>query len=103
MTKGDLKKFLGVPNYFRDHVRNHSLLAHPLSALLPLYTRTHRNHKLQWNEELKTAFFTLRDAVSDCTKLFFMNELWPIVLETDASDYGIGAVLAQIPKYPYSS
>jgi hypothetical protein len=96
VTKGDLKKFLGVANYFRDHVRNHSLLAHPLSALLPLYTRTHRNHKLQWNEELKTAFFTLRDAVSDCTKLFFMNDLWPIVLETDASDYGIGAVLAQI-------
>ena len=96
ITKGDLKKFLGVANYFRDHVRTHSLLAHPLVALLPNYTRSHRNHRLKWSADLETAFYTLRDAVADCTKLFFMNDNWEIVLETDASDYGIGAVLAQI-------
>ena len=38
ITKGDLKKF------FRDHIRNHSQPAHPLSAMLSNYTRTHRNH-----------------------------------------------------------
>jgi len=64
--------------------------------MLPNYTRTHRNHRLQWSAELEAAFFTLRDSVADCPKLFFMNDNWKIVLETDASDYGIGAVLAQI-------
>jgi hypothetical protein len=98
ITKGDLKKFLGVANYFRDHVRDHSQLAHPLNVMLPNYTRTHRNHRLQWSAELEAAFFTLRDSVADCPKLFFMNDNWEIVLETDASDYGIGAVLAQIEK-----
>ena len=36
--KGDLKKFLGIANYFRDHVRNHSMLAQPLQLLLPGYS-----------------------------------------------------------------
>jgi len=59
ITKEDLKKFLGVANYFRDHVRNHSLLAHPLVELLPNYTRSHRNHRLKWTAELEAAFYTL--------------------------------------------
>jgi hypothetical protein len=51
IIKGDLKKFLGVVNYFRDYVRNHSQLAHPLVALLPNYTRSHRNHRIQWSAD----------------------------------------------------
>ena len=41
-TKGDLKKFLGVANYFRDHVHKHSMLAQPLQLLLPGYSE-HNN------------------------------------------------------------
>ena len=95
-TKGDLKKFLGVANYFRDHVRNHSMLAQPLQLLLPGYTRSQRNHKLAWPEESKDLFISLRDNVANCPKLFFINDYWDIGLETDASDYGIGAFLFQI-------
>jgi len=95
-TKGDLKKFLGVANYFRDHVRNHSILAHPLSEMLPGYVRGHRNHKLVWSEGQKESFYALRDAVANCPKLHFINDFWEIGLETDASDYGIGAFLFQI-------
>ena len=86
ITKGDVKKFLGVANYFRDDVCNHSLLAHSLVELLPNHTRSHRNHRLKWTAELETAFYTQRDAVADFTKLFSMNDKWEIVLETDASD-----------------
>ena len=63
-TKGDLKKFLGVANYFRDHVRNHSMLAQPLQLLLPGYSRAQRNHKLAWQDESKDLFLTLRDNVA---------------------------------------
>ena len=95
-TKGDLKKFLGVANYFRKHVRNHSMLAQPLQSLMPGYTRTQRNHIIVWPEEKKLLFQDLRDNVANCPKLFFMNDIWDIGLETDASDYGIGAFLFQI-------
>ena len=75
ISKGDLKKFLGVANYFRDHVNNHSILAHPLSAMLPAYTRSHRNHRLNWTEEQKLQFYALRDAVATCPKLFLLTML----------------------------
>jgi len=32
-----LKKFLGLANYFRDHVKNHSILAQPLHNMLVGY------------------------------------------------------------------
>ena len=95
-TKGELKKFIGAANYFRDHVRNHSDLTHPLNELLPKYDRKQRNHKITWTDELKEAFYALRDAVANCPKLHFINDFWEIGLETDASDYGIGAFLFQI-------
>ena len=50
-TKGDLKKFLGVANYFRTHVKNHSIYAQPLQTLMPGYTRNHRGHKIVWPEK----------------------------------------------------
>ena len=58
--------------------------------MLPGYVRSHRNQKLNWSEKQKTEFFELRDAVANCPKLYFLNNDWPIYLETDASDYGIG-------------
>jgi hypothetical protein len=96
-TKGELKGFLGVANYFRDHVKNHPAKAHPLQELLaPNYTVKCRNHRIMWTPQLERAFYDLRDAVASCPKLFFVNNEWPIYLETDACDYGIGAVLYQI-------
>ena len=95
-TKGELKKFLGVANYFRSHVKNHSILAQPLQTLLPMYTRTHRNHKIVWTEQMEKYFTDLRDNVANCPKLFFMDDYWRIGMEIDASDYGIGGFLFQV-------
>ena len=95
-TKGELKKFLGVANYFRSHVKNHSILAHPLQSLLPMYTRTHRNHKIVWTDQMEKHFIELRDNVANCPKLFFIEDYWKIGMEIDASDYGIGGFLFQV-------
>ena len=74
ITKGNLKTFVGLANYFRDHVKNHSILSQPLNVLIPNYNRTQKNHKLMWTEELKLAFYTFRDAVANCPMLYFINE-----------------------------
>jgi len=90
-----LKQFLGLANYFRDHVRNHSTLAQPLDKLIGNYKMT--KHKLiQWTAETMEAFRTLQAEVAKCPMLYFLEEQGKIVLETDASDYGIGAYLYQI-------
>jgi hypothetical protein len=48
-TMFEVKHFLGLSNYFRDHVSNFSVLAIPLQKLVIGYTKSMRNriHKNQ--------------------------------------------------------
>ena len=96
--KRDMKAFLGLANYFRDHVRNHSSLAHPLQGVLDGYSAKDRNHKITWTAELTEAFENLKAAVCDCQKLYFIDDTYAVRLQTDASDYGIGAFLFQVTQ-----
>ena len=93
-----LKSFLGLCNYFRDHVSNYSTRVKPLLDLLQDYDK-HR--KLVWTEDGEQAFYEVRDAVATCAKLFFMHHDDPnyeVVLCTDASAYGLGGYLCQRHK-----
>ena len=94
-TKGEMKKFLGLANYFRDHVKNESILAAPLQRMIPNYKRGERSSLLKWSDELLQNYIDLNKAVVECPMLYFINEEWKIGLETDASDYGIGGFLFQ--------
>jgi len=65
--------------------------------LIPDYEkRSARNKPVFWNAEADQAFDTLKQQISDCPTIFFMDENAPIFLHTDASDYGIGAYLFQV-------
>jgi len=99
ITKKQLKQFIGLANYFREHVPHASDLMRPFNALLGGYTSKDRSHRIRWTVDLITAFETLKAAVCNCQKLYFLDEEYIyIVLRTDASDYGIGAYLLQIIK-----
>jgi hypothetical protein len=88
-----LRSFLGLANYFRDHVKHHSTLVYPLQRLLDTYDR---RAKLNWTPETDAAWENIKHAIHDCPKLFFLDNISAIHLYTDASDYGIGAYLCQI-------
>jgi hypothetical protein len=90
-----MKSFLGLANYFRDHVRNYSDLSRPLNDMVSMNPYNRRN-KLDWTSDTIVAFDALRQAIHECPKLFFLVEGAPIHLYTDASDYGIGAYLCQL-------
>ena len=94
-TQKDLKKFLGLVNYFRDHIQNHSMIVQPLHEMVPGGELYKRQAVLKWTPETIEAFNTIQKEVVNCPKLFFINEALPITLATDASDYGIGAYLYQ--------
>lgn len=91
-----LKSFLGLANYFREHVRDHSRIVKPLNDLILGYAKTTKNKPISWTSETSTAFAQIRDAIHECPMIFFMDDTSPIYLETDASDYGIGAYLYQV-------
>lgn len=96
----DLRSFLGLASYFRDHLENFAIKAKPLQDMLSDYDK---KKKLVWTPESEKAFEDIRDSIRKCPKLFFMDDNAPIYLHTDASDYGIGAYLFQIvdgKEYP---
>jgi hypothetical protein len=94
VTLHDLRSFLGFTNYFRQMIRRYADIAAPLERLKA--SATGRHQRLEWTDESIAAFNTLKAAVDECPHLSFMAETAPVVLETDASDYGIGACLYQM-------
>lgn len=102
-TKRKLKAFLGLANYFRDHIKNHSIRVGPLQRLVANYEKRHSNHRPMWTQEATAAFEDIRNAIDKCPKLWFMDDTSPIFLQTDASDYGIGAYLYQMVPQPDGS
>jgi hypothetical protein len=90
-----VKSFIGLANYFRDHIENHSNIMVPLHNLILDYEKS---KKVKWDPEAIEAFETMKRAISDCPKLYFVDDdivRNPVYLHTDASDYGIGAYLFQ--------
>ena len=89
----DLKSFLGLTGYFRDHIKDYGSMVHELQNIVKPYQA---NIKIKWTEEQLRDFRKLQKAIEQCPTLFFIDYNAPIYLYTDASDYGIGAYLYQL-------
>jgi hypothetical protein len=93
-----LQSFLGIGNYFRDHIANYSTLVYPLQKLM----KGPKGHlrplsNLVWTPETIELFNNIKSQMEHLPNLYFMDEVnGQIQLYTDASDYGIGAYLCQI-------
>ena len=59
------------------------------------YDKRHAKHIINWTEDCENVFQDIRQAIHECPMLWFMEDNFPIFLQTDASDYGIGAYLYQ--------
>jgi hypothetical protein len=94
-TAKHVKSFIGLANYFRDHIANHSTAMVPLNQLILTYEKS---RKVVWTPESIKAFEDMKLAISNCPKLYFIDDdtrRSPVFLHTDASDYGVGAYLFQ--------
>ena len=90
-----LRSFLGLANYFRDHVQFYASMEAPLRSVL---THADKTKKFIWTTAAETAFLDMQTAIRKCAKLYFLidAEGAVIILRTDASDYGYGAYLCQL-------
>jgi hypothetical protein len=91
-SQKQLKSFIGLANYFREHVRNLSTKLHPLQMMVTPYKK---GSKLSWTGGTKESFDNLREEISRCPALWFLRERASIHVQTDASDIGIGAYIFQ--------
>ena len=89
-----LRSFLGLANYFKDFVPNHSNVVSPLFKMIDHSAK--KQTPLKWTSEGEAAFAHVRQLISDSPILYFLDDKAPIFLMTDASDYGIGGYLYQV-------
>jgi hypothetical protein len=92
-TQKQMRSFLGLTGQFRDHVRYYDRFARPLQET---YHNYKPYNKINWTTHLEECFVGLQAVIHACPQLYFIDETAPIILETDASQYGIGAYLYQI-------
>lgn len=88
-TKKQLRSFLGFCSYYRKFVKGFSLIAKPL------FTLTENQTKFVWGDDCENAFEKLKQMLSSSLILSFPKEEGEFLLDTDASNIGIGAVLSQ--------
>jgi RNase H-like domain found in reverse transcriptase len=55
-----------------------------------------KQRSFKWTKEGESAFKTIQQLIADSPTLRFIHPTAPIVLMTDASDYGIGGYLYQV-------
>jgi len=81
-------KFLGFTGYYCYFIKDYSKIAWPLLQL------THLTTPWSWQQEEQAAFETLHKAMMDKPVLQQPDFTKPFFLLTDASAYGVGAILS---------
>lgn len=91
-SRKELKRFLGTTSWYRRFIPNFSTIAGPLNKL----TSTKKNYtNFQWSVEADQAFIGLKSALVQAPVLACPNYSLPFEVHTDASNFGVGAMLTQ--------
>ena len=89
-NRKELKKFLGLCSYYRRFVPNFAEVAHPLHELAQ-----DAGANFEWTDEAKKTFQNLKQLLTSTPVLGYPDSRGEFVIDTDASNYGLGAVLSQ--------
>ena len=88
-SRKKVQQFLGFANFYRKFIRNFSSVAAPLHIL------TSSKEPFRWNPQAETAFQSLKGRFIKAPVLLVPDPQRQFVVEVDASNEGIGAVLSQ--------
>ena len=91
--KPALQRLLGMIRYLAQFIPNESALTAPLRELLK------KDAPWNWNHEHASALDAIKQAIARPTMLKFFDVDKPVLIQTDASQSGLGACLLQ-EKHP---
>lgn len=104
-TLKELRSYLGFSSYLRRFMPNFTQRARKLHQLVTQMNSLHPKRKGKtpavpigklWSEEHQKAFEDLKVGLTTAPVLGYPQYDLPFTLETDSSDYGLGAVLSQV-------
>ena len=93
-TKKEVRSFLGLAYYYRDHMPSFAAIAAPLSDL----TKKGLKESVGWEDAQEKAFVTLRQSLVRRPILRLPDHNKTFILRTDASNCRLGAALMQEHK-----
>lgn len=85
----DVQSFLGFANYYRRFIKDFGKIATPLHEL------TRKDNKWEWDNEAQEAFTQIKESILSEPVLATFDPDKPVELETDASDFALGAQVGQ--------
>ena len=85
-----VRAFLGLCSYYRRFIFQFAHIAHPLNRLLEA------GQAFEWTEDCQIAFDTLKSKLTGDEVMAYPNDDGLYILDTDASNTGIGATLSQV-------
>lgn len=94
-TVKDVQAFLGFANFYRRFIAAFSRIAAPLTNLTKGGASAMNKTKVAWGETEDAAFRMLKTAFTSAPILAHFDAEKPSVVEADASDYVVAAVLSQ--------
>jgi len=86
----DVRVFYVLASYYTKFVKDFAKIAEPLSRM------TKKNTAFTWIDETQQSFEDLKRALLDVDTLAYPTPGTPCILDTDASDVAVGAVLSQM-------
>lgn len=89
-NKKELQQLLGFFNYFSKFIANYASLVTPMYHLLA------DKVKFVWTDECHNNFTSLKSVLKENIVLNQVDNSLQIIIETDASEYAIGAILYQM-------
>jgi hypothetical protein len=92
ITKKQVRAFLGLSGYYRKFIPNYADTARPLTDL----TKKSYPNTVNWDANCEIAFTKLKKCLTTQPILSTPNFAKDFILQTDASNFGLGAVLTQI-------
>ncbi|GFX21553.1 retrovirus-related Pol polyprotein from transposon 297 [Trichonephila clavipes] len=94
-TKTQIRAFLGIAGYYQKYINLFSVIAAPLTDTLKGRAK---KGEIKWTTECENAFRELKGKLIDKPVLYAPNFEREFIVQTDASNAGMGAVLTQLTE-----
>ena len=88
-TQKQVRSYLGMVCYYNKFIRNFAEIARPLYELVG-------KRKWTWTDEQQRSFEKLKEALTTAPILAYPDTKGRYILDTDASNFAVGAVLSQV-------